>query len=120
MAFAPGHRLGPVEIRRLIGSGGMGEVYSAFDARLHREVAVKVLSDSATSAASRVRLEREARAVAALSHPNVVSIFDIGSEDDSVYIVSELLEGTTVREALRNEKLPISKAVKYARQAAAA
>ena len=120
MAFAPGHRLGPYEIRRSIGSGGMGEVYSAFDARLHREVAVKVLFDSATSAASRVRLEREARAVAALSHPNVVSIFDIGSEGDSVYIVSELLEGATVREALRHERLPISTAVKYARQAAAA
>ena len=120
MPFEPGHRLGPYEIRQRIGAGGMGEVYSAFDSRLHRVVAVKVLSESSGSASSPARLEREARAVAALSHPNVISIFDIGTEGDSVYVVSELLEGMTVREALREGRLPVETTVRYAREAAAA
>lgn len=114
-----GRRLGPYEIRRLIGSGGMGTVYEAFDTRLRRSVAIKILREHLTSTTSRTRFEREGQSVAALSHPNVISIFDIGAQDDAIYIVSELLEGMTLREALSNGALSPDAAVDYARQAAA-
>src|SRR5919108_4375288 len=97
-----GEMLGPYEIRARIAAGGMGEIYDAFDIRLRRSVAVKIVSEAVSSAADRSRLEREAQAVAALSHPNILSVFDVGTRDGTFYIVTELLQGRTLREELRN------------------
>jgi hypothetical protein len=94
VTLAAGFRLGPYEIVAPIGAGGMGEVYRARDPRLDRDVAVKVLpSPLADDWDARARFEREARAVAALSHPNILSIFDFGSEGGITYSVTELLQG---------------------------
>ena len=92
MALAAGTRLGPYEIESLIGSGGMGEVYRARDTRLHRQVAIKILAAGVSDPQFRERFEREARAVAALSHPNIVGIYDVGTHDDTPYAATELLE----------------------------
>ena len=101
MPLASGTRLGPYEIRCLIGKGGMGEVYRAHDSRLRRDVAIKVLPEGlARDAEARARFEREARAVAALSHPNVLAIHDVGSDDTQVWAVIELLEGETLADLL--------------------
>jgi eukaryotic-like serine/threonine-protein kinase len=98
MALSSGARLGPYEILSPLGQGGMGEVYRAKDLRLGREVAIKVLPEKLFSDADLVRrFEQEARAVAALSHPNVLTLFDIGREEDRLYAVTELLEGETLR-----------------------
>ncbi|MFY9724739.1 MAG: protein kinase [Bryobacteraceae bacterium] len=98
MTLAPGTRMGPYEILAMIGSGGMGEVYRARDARLRREVAVKILPpEVATDPVRRQRFEFEARTVAALNHPNIVAIYDVGVEDGVPYIVSELIEGQSLR-----------------------
>ncbi len=94
MTLAPGTRMGPYEILALIGAGGMGEVYRARDARLKREVAVKILPpEVASDPARRQRFEFEARTVAALNHPNIVAIYDVGVEDGLSYMVGELIEG---------------------------
>jgi eukaryotic-like serine/threonine-protein kinase len=101
MSLAPGARLGPYEITALLGAGGMGEVYKARDPRLNRDVAIKILP--ASFAADRERLRRfqlEAQAVAALSHPNILAVYDIGDFDGAPYLVSELLEGETLRALL--------------------
>jgi WD40 repeat protein len=114
-----GTKLGPYEIESLIGAGGMGEVYRAHDSRLDRTVAIKVLP--ATFSADRERLQRfaqEARAAAALNHPNILSIFDIGEEQRAPYVVSELLEGETLRARLKNGPLPIRRVIDYAMQVA--
>jgi len=114
MALTSGMKLGPYDIQSLLGAGGMGEVYRAHDSRLNRTVAIKVLP--ASFSADRDRLQRfaqEARAAAALNHPNILSIFDIGEEQGAPYVVSELLEGETLRERLRNGPLPIRRAVDY-------
>jgi serine/threonine protein kinase/Flp pilus assembly protein TadD len=101
MRFAPGTRLGPYEIVSAIGAGGMGEVYRASDTRLGRNVAIKVLPSTFSADADRLlRFEREARAVSALSHPNILTVYDIGTYDGAPYLVSELLEGQTLRECL--------------------
>jgi serine/threonine-protein kinase len=98
MSIPPGTRLGPYEIVQPIGSGGMGDVYRARDTRLDRDVAVKVLPERFTrDAEARMRFEREAKAVAALSHSNILSIHDYGSAEAGTYIVTELLEGETLR-----------------------
>jgi Protein kinase domain len=98
VVLAPDTQLGPYTITGLLGVGGMGEVYRAHDARLQREVAIKVLpSELADDEKSLERFRREARAVAALSHPNILSIFDFGDEDGVHYAVTELLEGETLR-----------------------
>ena len=100
-------RLGPYEILAPLGAGGMGEVYRARDVRLGREVAIKVPpGDIARDPAALARFEREARAVAALSHPNILDIHDVGSENGVSYAVTELLEGETLREGLRSAPLP--------------
>lgn len=118
-ALSPGSRLGPYEIVAPIGAGGMGEVYRARDTRLHRDVAIKVLpTGSVAEPDRRTRFEQEARAAAALNHPNIVAVFDFGTEDDAPYIVSELLEGETVAERLRQGPLPVRTAVDYAVQVA--
>jgi hypothetical protein len=102
MPLAGGLRLGPYEILGPLGSGGMGEVYRARDVRLARDVAVKVLpSDDEGSAAQLARFESEARAVAALNHPNILALHDVGRHDGIVYAVTELLEGETLRDRLR-------------------
>ena len=107
MALACGTRLGPYEIVERLGAGGMGEVYRARDPRLSREVAVKLIStDGATSADRLRRFENEARAAAQLAHPNVVTVFDVGTHDGHPYLVLELLEGETLRETLRSAGLP--------------
>jgi eukaryotic-like serine/threonine-protein kinase len=119
MPLAPGHRLGPYEILGSLGAGGMGEVYRARDPRLARDVAVKVLSSRAASDPDRVaRLEQEARATAALNHRNILAVYDVGSADGHTYIVSELLEGTTLRRLLDEGPRPTREALKYAVQIA--
>ncbi|HEX2059386.1 MAG TPA: protein kinase [Thermoanaerobaculia bacterium] len=123
MSLAPGTRLGPYEIVTRIGTGGMSEVYRAHDPRIRRYVALKVLPPTFAKFADRMhRFEQEARAVGALNHPNLLTIFDAGSADGRPYIVTELLEGHTLRSLLRENgvpvKLPIRKAVDYAIQIA--
>src|SRR6478672_2851270 len=119
MALSSGTKLGPYEIQSLVGAGGMGEVYRAHDSRLDRTVAVKVLPASFSADRDRMqRFAQEARAAAALNHPNILSIFDIGDQQGSLYVVSELLEGETLRERLRNGALSARKAIDYALQVA--
>src|SRR6201993_4200312 len=119
MALTSGTKLGPYEIESLLGAGGMGEVYRAHDSRLNRTVAIKVLPSSFSTDRERLqRFAQEARAAAALNHPNILSIFDIGEEQGAPYIVSELLEGTTLRELVRNGPLQIRKAIDCALQTA--
>ncbi len=101
----------------MIGAGGMGEVYRARDSRLKRDVAIKVLPQAFSADADRLRrFEQEALATAALNHPNILAVFDIGTSDGSSYVVSELLEGETLRERLRKAPLPVRKALDYALQ----
>lgn len=119
MAITSGIRFGPYEIVAPIGAGGMGEVYRARDARLERDVAVKVLpAHLADDAVALARFEREARAIAALSHPNILGIFDVGREGSTAYVVTELLEGETLRERLAAGALPPRKAAACAAQIA--
>jgi eukaryotic-like serine/threonine-protein kinase len=117
MALASGTKLGPYEIVSALGAGGMGEVYRARDPRLGRDVAIKVLPWGSAPDSERLRrFEQEARATAALNHPNILAVFDVGSQENSPYIVSELLEGETLRARLINGPLPVRKAVEYALQ----
>ena len=110
--FAPGTRVGPYELVSLIGEGGMGQVYRARDPRLARDVAIKVLArDAVHDANALARFEREARAVAALAHPNIVSIHDFGDYLGTFFVVTELLEGETLREKIRTMPLNWRKAV---------
>jgi eukaryotic-like serine/threonine-protein kinase len=119
MSLSPGSLLGPYHILAPLGSGGMGEVYRAHDTRLQREVAIKILPASlATDPASLARFEREAQAVAALSHPNILSIHDAGEVNGIAYAVAELLKGSNLREALMDGPLPPRKAVEIALQIA--
>jgi eukaryotic-like serine/threonine-protein kinase len=119
MNLTPGARLGPYEIISLLGAGGMGEVYRARDSRLKREVAVKVLPQAFSLDADRLRrFEQEALATAALNHPNILAVFDIGTHESSPYVVSELLEGETLRERLRGGSIAVRKTLDYALQIA--
>jgi Tol biopolymer transport system component len=113
VTLAAGVHLGPYEIVGLIGAGGMGEVYRARDTRLHREVAVKVMRSAVALGPERLeRFEREARAAAAISHPNILAVFDVGTDADGPYIVSELLDGETLRDALvRGKPWPVRRSV---------
>ena len=115
----PGTRLGPYEIVSLLGAGGMGEVYRARDSRLQRDVAIKVLPASFVhDATRRARFERETRAVAALSHTNILAIFDTGVHDGHVFAVTELLDGDTLRARLDSGPLPVKKAIDIGTQVA--
>jgi serine/threonine-protein kinase len=115
MTLAAGIRLGPYEILSPLGAGGMGEVYRASDTRLGREVAVKVLPESLSQdPGALARFEHEARAVAALSHPNVLAIHDFGNQDGVVYAVTELLEGETLRQRLDSGPLPQKRGIEFA------
>ena len=122
MILTPGARVGPYQIVAELGAGGMGEVYRARDPRIGREVAVKVLPPSFAVDADRVRrFEQEARAAGALNHPNLLTIFDAGTHDGILYIVSELLEGSTLRERMQRAGRPglaQRRAVEYALQMA--
>jgi Tol biopolymer transport system component len=119
MNIATGTLLGRYEVRALIGAGGMGEVYRARDTSLGRDVAVKVLPPDLSKDIERLRrFEQEARATSSLNHPNILVIFDIGTFEGSTYVVSELLEGETLRDRLLGNVLPPRKAVEYAVQIA--
>ena len=114
MTLAPKTILGQYEIRSPLGAGGMGEVYRAYDTRLDREVAIKVLPESLTSDPDRLRrFEQEARAAAALNHPNILVVYQMATHDGLSYMVSELLEGETLRERLRRGPIPLRKAIDY-------
>jgi serine/threonine protein kinase len=123
--LAAGTRIGPYEIGGPLGAGGMGEVYRAHDSRLGRDVAIKVLPSAFSADPERLqRFEHEARAAAALNHPNLLAIYDIGqhlapdADQASPYIVSELLDGGTLRERLEAGHIPVRKAVEFAVQIA--
>jgi Tol biopolymer transport system component len=117
--IAPGTRIGPYDIVGWIGAGGMGEVYRARDARLGRDVAIKLIAESVATDVSRVhRFEQEARAAGQLNHPNIVAVYDIGVHGGAPYIVSELLEGQSLRSRLSEGALPSRKVLDYGRQVA--
>ena len=119
MSLASGTKLGPYEVLSPLGVGGMGEVYRARDTNLGREIAIKVLpSDLADNPEALARFEREARAVAQLSHPNILAIYDFGRQGEIAYAVMELLEGETLRARLEHGALPARKAVDIAAQIA--
>lgn len=114
-----GQQIGPYQIVSHLGAGGMGDVYLAQDSRLGRQVALKLLPDYFISDQERVRrFEQEARAVGRLNHPNILIVHDIGRHEGAPYIVSELLEGQTLRERLADGALPVPKALEYAMQMA--
>ena len=117
MRLTAGSQIGPYEILGPLGAGGMGEVYRARDTRLERDVAVKVLPESLLADREALaRFEREAKLVAALSHPNILAIHDIGREGDVSFAVTELLEGETLRERMVVGGVPFRKALDYGRQ----
>jgi Tol biopolymer transport system component len=115
MGLTSGTKLGPYEIQSPLGAGGMGEVYRATDTRLGRDVAVKVLPGGLAKDPDRLRrFEQEARTIAALNHPNILGIHDIGTHDGAPFLVTELLEGQTLRERLESGPLPVRRAIEYA------
>jgi serine/threonine protein kinase len=115
MALTSGTKLGPYEIVSPVGAGGMGEVYRARDTRLGRDVAIKVLPEALTNDADRLRrFEQEARTIAALNHPNILGIHDIGAHDGAPFLVSEFLEGQTLRDKLVSGPMPVRRAIEYA------
>jgi Tol biopolymer transport system component len=119
MRLKAGDHLGPYEIVGLVGAGGMGEVYRARDPRLNRDVAIKILHASVAADPDRLRrFTAEAQAVAALNHPNVLTVYEVGTHGDHSFIATELLEGATLRATLEAGALPLSKAIEYGRQTA--
>ncbi len=119
MALTFGTKLGPYEIQSPLGAGGMGEVYRAKDTRLGRDVALKILPESVAPDTDRLhRFQQEARTVAALNHPNILAVFDIGRDNGSPYLVSELLEGESLRDVLDRGALPQRKTIDYGVQIA--
>ena len=119
VTLASGTKLGEYEIKSLLGSGGMGEVYRARDSRLGRDVAIKVLPSFFAADSDRLqRFEQEARAAAALNHPNILAVYQMGTYGDAPYLVSELLEGETLRAQLERGRLPVRAAIDYGEQIA--
>ena len=117
MSVSPGDRLGPYELLSSVGVGGMGEVYRARDTRLARDVAVKVIAGDSTPSPDRLhRFEQEAKALAALDHPHILAVHDVGTEHGTAYVVFELLDGETLRQRLERGALPTRKAVELAVQ----
>src|SRR5688572_16684032 len=119
MPIPAGYRIGPYEVVSWLGAGGMGEVYRARDARLSRDVAIKLIPDSFAADRSRLdRFEQEARAAGQINHPNILAVYDVGNHAGAPYIVSELLEGESLGSRLRGGALTTRKAVDYGRQIA--
>src|ERR1035438_2905745 len=119
MSLPPGTRLGPYEIASALGAGGMGEVYRARDTRLERTVAIKILPESLSSDRERLeRFQEEARILSTLNHPNLMAIYDVGSQDGMHFLVSEFLEGQTLRERLAAGPLTQRRAIDYGLQVA--
>jgi eukaryotic-like serine/threonine-protein kinase len=119
LTIPAGAKFGDYEVKSLVGAGGMGEVYCARDARLGRDVAIKVLPASFSADSERLRrFEQEARTAAALNHPNILAVFQMGTHEGAPYLVSELLEGETLREHLQRGRLSLGKAIDYAVQIA--
>src|SRR5438094_1017207 len=117
MSLAAGTKLGRYEIRSQIGEGGMGEVYRARDEKLNREVAIKVLPAMFSQDAERLRrFEQEAQATSALNHPNILAVYDVGTHDGAPYVVSELLEGETLRQRIGGTALAQRRVIDYASQ----
>src|SRR5262245_22562319 len=112
MRLEPGARLGPYEIVSLLGAGGMGEVYRARDSRIGRDVAIKLLRGDVG------RFEQEARAAGALNHPNILAIYDVGTHEGMPYLVSEFLQGETLRQRLQAGGLKPKAAADYGREIA--
>jgi eukaryotic-like serine/threonine-protein kinase len=114
-----GTKLGEYEVKSLLGSGGMGEVYRARDSRLGRDVAIKVLPSFLSADSDRLRrFEQEARAAAALNHPNILAVYQMGTYEGAPYLVSELLEGETLREPIKRGRMAVRKAIDYGVQIA--
>ena len=118
MSFAAGTRLGPYEILAPIGAGGMGEVYRAKDTRLNRTVAIKVLPSHLNTDQDRRRLDREARTISSLNHPHICTLFDVGYEQQTGFLVMEYLEGKTLAELLKGGPLPAAQVLRYATEVA--
>src|ERR1700722_15861543 len=113
-----GKKYGPYEIQGNLGGGGMGFVYRAWDARLHREVAIKLLHSEYTMPGMRERFLREARAASALNHPNICTIFDLGEQNGEPYLVMELLEGETLKERIGRGAVPAEEIGAYSQEVA--
>ena len=115
----PGTQLGPYEVLSQLGAGGMGEVYKARDTRLDRLVAIKILpAHLADLPDLRERFEREARTIAKLNHPHICTLFDIGRQDGTDFLVMEYLEGETLSERLKKGPLPVEQVLQYATEIA--
>src|SRR5262249_42359755 len=114
MTLAAGTKLGPYEIEAPLGAGGMGEVYKARDTRLDRAVAVKILpAHLSGDPLLRQRFEREAKAVSSLNHPHICTLYDVGNQDGTDYLVMEFLEGETLAVRLEKGPLPLAQVLKY-------
>src|ERR1700741_3789355 len=119
MPLTPGTRLGPYEIVAAIGAGGMGEVYKARDTRLDRTVAIKILPDTLTTDPQfRERFDREARAISQLTHPHICTLYDVGEQQGTAFLVMEYLEGETLADRLMHGPLPLADAFNVAIQIA--
>jgi|HubBroStandDraft_6_1064221.scaffolds.fasta_scaffold52572_1 serine/threonine protein kinase/Tol biopolymer transport system component len=118
MPLFSGTRLGPYEVLSLLGAGGMGEVYRARDAQLARDVAIKVLANLTSDPERLRRFEQEARAAAALNHPNILAVYQLGTHDGAPYLVSELLDGESLREQIKRSRLSVRRAIDYGAQIA--
>src|SRR5947207_1155213 len=114
MSLSPGTKLGPYEIQSPLGAGGMGEVYRALDTRLDRAIAIKILPDHLSqNPEAQQRFDREARAISSLNHPNICTLYDVGHQDGTDYLVMEFLEGETLADRLAKGPLPVSQILKY-------
>jgi eukaryotic-like serine/threonine-protein kinase len=119
MMLSAGTRLGPYKILSTLGSGGMGEVYKARDTRLDRIVAIKVLAESlAADPQFRERFDREARTISQLDHPHICSLYDVGKQNGTAFLVMQYLEGDTLAARLEKGALPIDEALQHAIQIA--
>jgi serine/threonine protein kinase len=119
MPLTPGTKLGPYEVVAPLGAGGMGEVYRARDTRLGRDVAVKVLPQHLSADADvRARFEREAKTISSLNHPNICTLFDVGREGETDYLVMELVEGETLAERLKKGAMPMPDVLRFGAQIA--
>ena len=118
MALSPGTRLGPYEIASALGAGGMGEVYRARDTRLDRDVAIKILPEGfAADSVARERFQREAKSIAALNHPHICTLHDIGEEGPTSFLVMELVDGETLAATIASRPIPLASALLIAGQA---